>query len=297
MLHQPQDRNQMNPINPFQKLYSDSHSLEITEKPSIEISMKDLECIKRNLTVVEFKELECFKKMMDDMPALGMCLIYATRSLNQELTEFLIKELRRLDIDSVPKLCFVALGGVIFSRNAVLEHYSQCNGSLTIIESLLKAGADANIELDCTSKEFGPSFLRSALRTSDMELTKLLLKYGAQKFYLLDRNEKKLIKQTFSESENKIYNEAKKQLKAEQMQLICDNTFYYFDMLREYQNETLTLNRFPNEVVAKIAEDIWNLSRRVSSNQELIDEAKKWIEAQKAAIENHGNALVASEAI
>lgn len=90
-----------------------------------------------------------------------------------------------------------------------IEGHTQSNpNALSIIETLLQRGADVNL----ASKKDDDSFLHLATKNDSIPLTRLLLEYGAEKYYKYTYDQMLIENHPFSQKEERIYKIAKSEI-------------------------------------------------------------------------------------
>lgn len=201
----------------------------------------------------------------------------STIKLYTEVTE-LNKWLLVLDGDLITP--FTPLMKAVYDRAIQTIHHRPYSREtqLANIELLLARGADVNIayKINANSNaKFNDSMLMYALCSKDLELTKLLMKYGAQKLYKFDPEKMILIKEKFSKDETALYKLVKKRLRDDQISAIKDQMQIF---LLGHQDQDSSHNKLPLEIVAQILTTGHSSGRAISSNQKRIDETKKMIE-------------------
>ncbi|HEV8052510.1 MAG TPA: hypothetical protein VGP47_08445 [Parachlamydiaceae bacterium] len=278
-----------NYITPDLKLYTTISDLnhEPVVKESWAINM--ISIIKKTTTQAEFEaaweknpdyKLEMTCPIGSYIARNGLCnSVYFS---NLEMTKFFIKNLDAKNLDVKDNHSITPLVSAVDNIRSMNmfnqpERYPELiienDQNLEITRELLLAGAKVNLGTGYPRFDgFNSSLLTTALGKYELPLTKLLLQFGAQKFYAFTPDKKALIKQKFTDEENIIYKQAKKELREKE-----------FLFIRGRQNVGSTLHCFPSEIVTHILTlGKSGLSGRgISSNQKRIDEAKKLIEENK----------------
>lgn len=182
----------------------------------------------------------------------GTVLHRAVCENNLEMTKYIIKKLDRkidlLNILNITPLQLAIHNLELFGGNLQLE----------IINELLKAGADVNLANEDCFDYTQSSMLGFALR--NLELTKLLLQYGAQKLHAFAPDRKSIIKEKFNDVENKIYKQAKREVR-------YPHTLFILG----FQDPNSLIYFFPKEIIAHIV----TCAKVESSHQQRINQAKK----------------------
>lgn len=210
----------------------------------------------------------------------------AVRENNLEMTIFFIKNLKKGEIDDIctehgcnqtPLLQAVLRRNIIIFRKNQATNFNNDEKALSnnfeIIEQLLIAGAEVNFA-DKKNDRI-ENLLSFALSWKDIALTKLFLLYGAQKLHSLSPDGKSIVKQKFTEEENKIYKQAKKELN-------IDGKKKKRLFLLGSQDKNSYIFLLPKEILEKIVTQDHTIEiKKISSNQPRINEVKKLITLNK----------------
>ncbi|MBA3284147.1 MAG: ankyrin repeat domain-containing protein [Nitrosopumilus sp.] len=262
----------INKNDPSLKLYSTTHDLK--KEPMVVESWATnmISMINETTTITQFEDawknnpnykLEMKGSYRRCHGETGLHMSVSKNNL--EMTKFFIKHLSVGNIDSLNSSRRTPLHEALLKRKNMRHSIN-----LEVIRQLLIAGADVNLGWGDTRWDgFESSPLLHALKPFDLELTKLLLQFGAQKLVAFTPDKKALIKQKFDDKQNEIYKQAKNEIK---IQKDARNLFILGRL-----DEKSTLNCFPTEIIAYIL-----MSNRIhSSNDHRIIEAKRMIEQNK----------------
>lgn len=264
------------PIKPENKLYSLSVSLSTPKAEKDPSIIKMISMIKKDTSPAEFKDAwknnPNYKLEMRGPlgPALGGTGLHKAISAgNLKMVKFFIKELNRESIDSPDESGYTPFMYAISNR-IFIDYPETKTINFKIIHELLKAGADVNLAGYRNSPRidgFNTSALSLALERGDIDLIRLLMQYGAKKLYAFTPDRKSLVKQWFSDKENELYKQVKKELKISETK----------------KNKQLFLlgAKDPNSLTSLLPKEIFGLiltkDQIVSPYHRRIKEAKKMI--------------------
>jgi len=178
---------------------------------------------------------------------------------NVKLTEFFIQQ---LGVDYLNKSCnagWTPLG------EAYMQHSLGEEISLKMLDTLLKAGADAEIGFndDVVPNAHGPGFHESLFRAvlpsnldslKSLDVTRLFMEYGAGKLMAYAPDRKSLIQEEFPAQKNEIYEKIKKDMSDVRVNFVLatqDETSPYW-LPKDITKHILTCAHVPSKNQARI---------------------------------------------
>lgn len=267
----------VNPVNNSTKLYvSYRDMIEFPKREKDEGTIAVVSMVNQNTTPEEFenewKKYPGYK--LENAGPIGVAckgdtsIGRAIACNNLSLGRHLIKKLDPAYINACNSLYSYSLLVQAVLRRTMYRNKD--DAQLELIRQLAISGANVNLCYKIIGKDcFEDSPLTTALAISDVKLAKILLHYGAEKYYKFTPDNKGLIKQKFTEAENKTYKLAKKEIR-DSINLVILGS----------KEGNSTLDVLPKDIIAHIL----TCDRVVGINHHRVEEAKKQIKINEEAI-------------